>query len=213
MARAREGDLEMHHTATFRTHLPCTIQWTWMTCLPPGAHGLTGSRRSGRRSGSSGAPWNRSSSHQCSMFRWLMEEQLLVDAFAQHDIRVSEQVIEVPKILINELPVRIPVREPQLAEQLVDIDDHLLFLVAADCAAERRPPLVWWRPFRFSPGHGSTASDFLRTFQLVPWTSRFMFFFSHFSQAEKKCEVGSALGTECGLYFIHAVCLRCTPLI
>ena len=48
----------------------------------------------------------------------LMEEQLLVDAFAPHDIQVPEQVIEVPKILIDELSVRTPVREPQLAEQL-----------------------------------------------------------------------------------------------
>ena len=50
----------------------------------------------------------------------LMEEQLLVDAFAPHDIQVPEQVIEVPKILIDELSVRTPVREPQLAEQLVE---------------------------------------------------------------------------------------------
>ena len=35
----------------------------------------------------------------------LMEEQLLVDVFAPHDIRVLEQVIEVPQILIDELPV------------------------------------------------------------------------------------------------------------
>ena len=46
----------------------------------------------------------------------LMEEQLLVDAFAPHGIHVPEQVIEVPKILIDELSVRTPVREPQLAE-------------------------------------------------------------------------------------------------
>ena len=46
----------------------------------------------------------------------LMEEQLSVDAFAPHDIAVPEQVIEVPKILIDKLPVRTPVREPQLAD-------------------------------------------------------------------------------------------------
>ena len=51
----------------------------------------------------------------------LMEEQLLVDAFAPHDIQVPEQVIEVPKILIDELSARTPVREPQLAEQLVEV--------------------------------------------------------------------------------------------
>ena len=68
----------------------------------------------------------------------LMEEQLLVDAFAPHDVRVPEQVIEVPMIFIDELSVRTPVREPQLAEQLVEVPTiHLLFLVAADCGAER----------------------------------------------------------------------------
>ena len=40
MARAGEGDLEMHYTATFRTHpppqAPCTVQWTWMTCPAAG---------------------------------------------------------------------------------------------------------------------------------------------------------------------------------
>ena len=50
----------------------------------------------------------------------LMEQQPLVDAFAPHDIQVPEQVIEVPKILIDELPMRTPSREPQLAEQLVE---------------------------------------------------------------------------------------------
>ena len=41
--------------------------------LPAGARSLTGSRRSGRRSVSSGTPWTRSSPHLCSMFlcrRW-----------------------------------------------------------------------------------------------------------------------------------------------
>ena len=33
----------------------------------------------------------------------------------------SEQVIEVSQILINDLSVRTPVREPQLAEQLVEV--------------------------------------------------------------------------------------------
>ena len=33
---------------------PCSIQWTWLTCLPPGDPGLNGSPRSGRRSG-----WSR----------------------------------------------------------------------------------------------------------------------------------------------------------
>ena len=57
----------------------------------------------------------------------LMEEQLLVDAFAPRDVRVPEQVIEVPKIFIDELSVRTPVREPQLAEQLVEVPTIISF--------------------------------------------------------------------------------------
>ena len=57
----------------------------------------------------------------------LMEEQLLVDAFAPHDIRVPEQGIEVPKILIDELPARTFVRELQLAEQLVEVPTIISF--------------------------------------------------------------------------------------
>ena len=57
----------------------------------------------------------------------LMEEQLLVDVFAPHDIQVPEQVIEVPKIRIDELSVRTPVREPQLAEQLVEVPTIISF--------------------------------------------------------------------------------------
>ena len=48
-----------------------------------------------------------------------------------------EQVIEVPKILSDDVPMRTPVREPQLAEQLVEVHDRILVLVAADCGAER----------------------------------------------------------------------------
>ena len=57
----------------------------------------------------------------------LMEEHLLVDAFAPHDVRVPEQVIEVPKILIDELSVRTPAREPQLPEQLVGVPTIISF--------------------------------------------------------------------------------------
>ena len=39
-----------------RRQAQCTLPWTSMMCLPPGAPGLTGSRRSGRRSGFCGGP-------------------------------------------------------------------------------------------------------------------------------------------------------------
>ena len=40
---------------------------------------------------------------------------------------MPEQVIEVPKILIDERQVRTPVREPQLAEQLVEVPTLISF--------------------------------------------------------------------------------------
>ena len=58
----------------------------------------------------------------------LVEEQLLVDAFACYDIQVPEQVVEVPKILIDDISVQTPVREPQLAEHLVEVPTILFFL-------------------------------------------------------------------------------------
>ena len=59
----------------------------------------------------------------------LMEKQLLVDVFACYDIQVPEQVIEVPKILIDDISVRTPVCEPQLAEQLVEVPTTFQFRV------------------------------------------------------------------------------------
>ena len=44
-----------------RRQAQSTLPWMSMMCLPPWVPGLTGSRRSGRRSGYSGAPCSRSS--------------------------------------------------------------------------------------------------------------------------------------------------------
>ena len=99
-----------------------------MTCKPPEAPGLTGSRRV--------RPQERVPRHTVEQIILapmldvpvpLMEEQLLVDAFAPHDVRVPEQVIEVPKIPIDELPARTSAREPQLAEQLVEVPTIISF--------------------------------------------------------------------------------------
>ena len=91
----------------------------------PAGRGLTGSRRSGRRSGSSGTQVILAPVLDVPVP--LMEDKLLVDAFAPHDVRVPEQVIEVPKILIDEFPARTLVREPQLAEQLVEVPTIISF--------------------------------------------------------------------------------------
>ena len=162
MARAGEGDLEMHYTATFRTHPPPqaagTLYYPMDVDDMPAASGSRPDRLTEVR------PQERVQRHTVEQIILapvldvpvpLMEAQLLVDAFAPHDIHVPEQVVEVPKVFIDELSVRTPVREPQLAEQLVEAPiDHLLFLVAADCGAERgHSSSVWWcaRFSGFSP--------------------------------------------------------------
>ena len=48
-------------------------------------------------------------------------EQPVVDVFARYAIQVPVQVIEVPKILIDVIPARSLVPEPQVVEQLVDV--------------------------------------------------------------------------------------------
>ena len=59
----------------------------------------------------------------------LMVEQL-VDVLQFFDALspVAEQVIDVPKIIIEHIPPRTSVREPQLAEQLVEVPTVLYFL-------------------------------------------------------------------------------------
>ena len=48
-------------------------------------------------------------------------EQPVVDVFARYAIQVPVQVIEVLKILIDVIPARSLVPEPQVVEQLVDV--------------------------------------------------------------------------------------------
>ena len=134
MARAGEGDLEMHYTATFRTHpLPQaagTLYYPMDVDDLPAAGGSRPDRLTEVR------PQERVQRRTVEQIILapmldvpvpLMEEQLLVDAFAPHDVRVPEQVIEVPKIFIDELPARTSVREPQLAEQLVEVPTIISF--------------------------------------------------------------------------------------
>ena len=84
----------------------------------------------GRKSGSSGTPWSTSltwcvslpwcrfSMHQCR--RW---GEQLPDILSFFDALMPdpEQVIEVPKILPDDVPVRAAVRDTQLGEQLVEV--------------------------------------------------------------------------------------------
>ena len=55
------------------------------------------------------------------------------------------QVIEVPKILPLDVPMRAALRVTQLVEQLVgSTDDRVLLFVAADCGTARRHSSSWW---------------------------------------------------------------------
>ena len=102
----------------------------------------------------------------------LMEQQLLVDAFAAHDIQVPEQVIEVPKILIDELSVRTPVREPQLAEQLVEAPSIVSLIEVIRQPVEQivdiPVPRGGVRLQCFPQNRVQRLRPLLRTFQLVP---------------------------------------------
>ena len=111
-----------------RRQAPCTIRWTWMTCLPPVAPGQTVCLTClDRRSGCSGTPWTRSSTpfliYRRSMLlcrsRW--NSWWMCSVFVDVLVPVAEQVIEVPKIILENIPSRRLVRDPQVAEQLVDV--------------------------------------------------------------------------------------------
>ena len=59
-----------------------------------------------------------------------------------------EQVIEVPKFLPEDVPMRITVRDTQVAGSA---DDRILFFLAADCGAASRHSSSWsWRANRWS---------------------------------------------------------------
>ena len=60
---------------------------------------------------------------------------------------VPEQVIGVPKILPDEVPTRTPVRDTQLAEQLVEFPTIVSYSCATSGAGRVSAPA--WRPYRF----------------------------------------------------------------
>ena len=61
------------------------------------------------------------------------------------DVAVPEQVIEVPKIFVDDIPSRLSVREPQLAQQLVEVPTPSPALVPAPRMEDQLvevPPIV-----------------------------------------------------------------------
>ena len=189
MARAGEGDLEMHYTGTFRTHPPLqaagTLYYPMDVDDVPAAGGSRPDRLTEVR------PQERVQRRTVEQIILapmldvpvpLMEEQLLVDAFALHDVRVPEQVIEVPKILIDELPARTSVRVPQLAEQLVEVPTIISFSSLQRTVEQNVDIPVPGRGGRiaglqgFLPGQGSTALLFLKNVLLSGLWSRSLIF-------------------------------------
>ena len=80
-----------------------------------------------------GTPWTRSSTpflgYRRSMVLCRLWWELLVDVLQLFDalMPVAEQVIDVPKIFIERIPPRTSVREPQLADQLVEVPTIVSF--------------------------------------------------------------------------------------
>ena len=86
--------------------------------------------RGGRRS-RSGTPWSRSSAPCLTLDAPvpLMVGQLPdILHFFDALLPVAEQATDVPKIFLEDIPSRTPVREPQLAEQLVEVTTILSFV-------------------------------------------------------------------------------------
>ena len=151
---------EMHYTATFQERL-----------YPRGACQHLSLRSLAGRHGFCGMSWNIFPSlHRWCKFslylcrRWWISCRTLSNSFVRSHL-FPEQVIEVPKILPFDVPLRTAVRVPQLAEQLVEVPSIICFcLVAADCGAARRHSSPWWWRTKFwssryiSSGQSLTAT-------------------------------------------------------
>ena len=122
-----------------------------------------------------------------------------------------EQVIEVPKILSDDVPMRTPVREPQLVEQLVEVPTIVSWSLLQLISKQNVDVPVPGRGGRiaglqgFLPGQSSSASSSSPAGVHGSADGPGEGFFRTFPHIKKKCEVGSAVrvGTECGLYCIH----------
>ena len=159
--------------------------------------------------------------------------------------RTVEQIILAPML----------VREPQLAEQLLEVPTIISFSSLQRIVEQNVDIPVPYGGVRrlqgFHPGQGSATSpsslermpersasrsltspclveafkifaqdmvqrlrSFLHTFQLVPWTSRFMWFFALFPGRKKGARLGPHSGSELSADFISSTPSACgTPLL
>ena len=89
----------------------------------------------------------------------------LVDQLADVMRSVPEQAVEVPKILLDDVPVRTPVRDTQLVEQLVEVPTTVFFSSLQQTTEQTVDIPVPRRGGRhpglqgFLPGQSSTASQ------------------------------------------------------
>ena len=140
-ARAGEEDHEMHYTATVRTHPPPQVAGTeYYELSDEDVVPARGSRPPCL--GEPRGPQERDlprTVEQIAVYAPMVQildapvtqmvEQLPdVMRFFDFLLPDPEQVIEVPKILLDDVPMRTVVRDTQLAEQLVEVPTILYFL-------------------------------------------------------------------------------------
>ena len=153
MARAGEEDLELHYTAELRTHPPFqaagTVHFAMDVDDVPAALGSRPDRLSEVR------PQER------VQLRTVQQIVDLVPLLPTLDD--PEQAIEVPKIVPVDVPLRTSVREPQLAEQLVEVPTIVSFSSLQRIAEQHVDIPVPGRGGRisglqgFPPGQSSTV--------------------------------------------------------
>ena len=122
----------------------------------------------------------------------------------------SEQVIDVPKIIFEDIPSRTPPREPRLAEQLVEVLTEPVFVehtvdIPVPCGGGRRGELQgpvlgqgWWRSSysKFSPRTGFNSVILMFSLSKTTRMSRLKGFLALFSPVPKKCEGHRAVECE-----------------
>ena len=133
-ARAGEEDYEMHYTATVRTHPPSQVAGTeYYELSDEEVVPARGSRPPCL--GEPRGPQERDQPRTVEQFAVYAPMVQILDApvpqlveqlpdilhFFDTLTPVPEQVIEVPKIVLDGVPVRISVRDTQLVEQLVEV--------------------------------------------------------------------------------------------
>ena len=149
-------EYEAQYTAKFRQHSSpkspahsTSRSTTTTVCRSSCSPGLTASPRLGRRSGFSGAQWNRCGDSAPFLpsldVPVPLRGQQLVVVYKLLDVMGPEQVIEVPKIFVGDIPPRRLCREPQMVDQLVTAPtnpDTVLCVITRSLAPPAEDQLV-----------------------------------------------------------------------